>query len=82
MQVVSRYPRHLPAKGVDLFKVKTWRVVAKHKLAPYASTPQSWFKVLNPDYSQARGRKEMFDRFHGRGEELRSGRMTDDVGRV
>ena len=24
----------------------------------------TWFKILNPDYSQARGRREMFERFH------------------
>lgn len=40
--------------------------VAKHRLAPYSSRPQSWFKVLNPDYSQKRGRREMFDKFHQR----------------
>ena len=28
------------------------------------STPQNWFKVLNPEYS--RGRREMFDRFRER----------------
>jgi bifunctional non-homologous end joining protein LigD len=80
------YAVHVPAKGVDLFQVICREdlegIVAKHRLAPYASKPQSWFKVLNPDYSQKRGRKELFDKFHGRGEQLRSGRMTDDVGRV
>jgi hypothetical protein len=25
--------------------------VAKHRLAPYASKPQTWFKVLNPGYT-------------------------------
>jgi hypothetical protein len=30
---------------------------------------QSWFKVLNPDYSQARGREEMFEKFRERGEQ-------------
>jgi len=80
------YAVHVPVKGVELFQVICREdlegIVAKHKLAPYSAKPQTWFKVLNPDYSQARGRKEMFDRFHGRGEQLRSGRMTDDVGRV
>jgi bifunctional non-homologous end joining protein LigD len=64
------YAVHVPAKGVDLFKVICREdlegVVAKHKLAPYSAKPQSWFKVLNPDYSQARGRKEMFESFRGR----------------
>jgi bifunctional non-homologous end joining protein LigD len=64
------YAVHVPAKGTDLFKVICREdlegVVAKHKYAPYATTPQSWFKVLNRDYSQARGRKEMVDKFHER----------------
>jgi hypothetical protein len=38
--------------------------VAKHKLAPYVEKPAIWFKVLNAGYSQKRGRKEMFDKFH------------------
>jgi hypothetical protein len=29
-------------------------------------------QVLNPDYSQARGRKEMFEKFHERGEAISS----------
>jgi hypothetical protein len=39
-------------------------IVAKHRLAPYVGKPQTWLKVLNPDYSQMRGRKEMFEKFH------------------
>ena len=36
-------------------------IVAKHRLAPYVTTPATWFKILNPDYySQKRGRREMF----------------------
>jgi hypothetical protein len=45
-------------------------IVAKHRLAPYSSTPQSWFKVLNPDYSQKRGRKEMFEKFRNQSEQV------------
>ena len=41
-------------------------IVAKHKLAPYASTPQTWFKILNNDYTRKRGRKEMFENFRER----------------
>ncbi len=26
----------------------------------------TWFKILNPEYSQKRGRREMFDKFHER----------------
>ena len=48
-------------------------IVAKHKVAPYTNKPQSWFKVLNPDYTQKRGRREMFDKFreHGKHTEAR-----------
>jgi hypothetical protein len=28
--------------------------------------PVTWFKVLNPAYTQKRGRREMFDRFRQR----------------
>lgn len=61
------YAEHIPTKGVDLFKVICDRdlegIVCKHKAAPYVSRPQVWFKVINPNYSQHRGRREMFDRF-------------------
>jgi hypothetical protein len=30
----------------------------------------SWFKILNPDYSQKRGRKEMFEKFRGGNQHL------------
>jgi bifunctional non-homologous end joining protein LigD len=67
------YAVHVPAKGVELFQVICREdlegIVAKHKLAPYSSTPQSWFKVINPNYSQHRGRREMFDRFRKRQEQ-------------
>jgi bifunctional non-homologous end joining protein LigD len=61
------YAEHIPAKGVDLFQAVCNKdlegIVAKHRLAPYSTKPQSWFKVLNPSYSQKHGRKEMFDKF-------------------
>lgn len=64
------YALHVPAKGNDLFLVICGEdlegIVVKHKLAPYSAKPQSWFKVLNPEYSQKRGRKEMFEKFHER----------------
>ena len=41
-------------------------IVAKHKLAPYVTTPATWFKVLNLDYTQKRGRHELFDRLRER----------------
>jgi len=66
---------HVPVKGVDLFQVICCEdlegVVCKHKFAPYVSKPQVWFEVLNPDYSQKRGRKEMFEKFHDQATDLR-----------
>jgi hypothetical protein len=38
-------------------------LVAKHRLGPYEPMPVTWLKILNRDYSQKRGRKEMFDKF-------------------
>jgi bifunctional non-homologous end joining protein LigD len=64
------YAEHIEAKGAALFQAICDKdlegIVAKHRLAPYSTKPQSWFKVLNPDYSQKRGRKEMFDNFRER----------------
>ena len=58
---------HVEAKGVELFQAICTRdlegIVAKHRLGPYAGSPQTWFKIINPNYSQHRGRREMFDRF-------------------
>jgi hypothetical protein len=42
-------------------------IVAKRKDGRYVSTrTRSWLKIKNPDYSQAEGRKELFDRWRGR----------------
>jgi ATP-dependent DNA ligase len=64
------YADHIESQGVDFFRAICERdcegIVAKHKVAPYTSKPQSWFKVLNPDYTQKRGRRETFDAFRGR----------------
>jgi bifunctional non-homologous end joining protein LigD len=64
------YAEHVLGKGTALFQAICAKdlegVVTKHKFAPYSPTPQSWFKVLNPDYTQKRGRKEMFEKFYER----------------
>ncbi len=61
---------HIENRGVEFFKTICSQdlegIVAKHKLAPYASTPQTWFKILNNDYTRKRGRKEMFENFRER----------------
>jgi ATP-dependent DNA ligase len=36
-------------------------IVAKRLADPYGLRTQ-WFKIKNPDYSQAEGRRELFDR--------------------
>jgi hypothetical protein len=42
-------------------------IMAKRKDSRYVSTrTRSWLKIKNPDYSQAEGRKEPFDRWNGR----------------
>ena len=59
---------HIEGIGSSFFQAVCARdcegVVAKHKQGPYTSAPRSWFKVINPSYSQHRGRREMFDKFH------------------
>jgi hypothetical protein len=47
-----RCPRNLALKHRENLE----GVVAKHKHAPYTTSPAVWFKALNPDYTQKRGR--------------------------
>ena len=65
------YAEHVPVEGKDLYQVicreNLEGIVAKHHLAPYVTSPPTWFKVLNPDYTQKRGRRELFDAFRERG---------------
>jgi ATP-dependent DNA ligase len=66
------FAEQIQGSGVELFQAICARdlegIVAKHRLGPYEAMPVTWFKVLNPDYSQARGRNEMFDKFRERGD--------------
>jgi bifunctional non-homologous end joining protein LigD len=59
------FAEHVPGRGIDLYQVICREdlegIVAKHKLAPYVTSPPTWFKVLNPDYTQKHGRREMFE---------------------
>jgi ATP-dependent DNA ligase len=41
-------------------------IVAKLKTAPYATGPPSWVKIKNPDYSQAKDRRERFEKMRAR----------------
>jgi bifunctional non-homologous end joining protein LigD len=61
------FAQPIQGSGVELFQAICARdlegVVAKHRLGPYEPVPMTWFKIINPDYSQKRGRKEMFEGF-------------------
>jgi bifunctional non-homologous end joining protein LigD len=63
-----RYADHVDGLGTALFQrvceLDLEGIVAKHKFAPYVSDRDSstWFKILNPEYSQKAGREELFER--------------------
>lgn len=61
------YAEQIQDQGMALFEAICAKdlegMVAKHRLGPYAATPVTWFKVLNPDYSQKRCRQEVFEKF-------------------
>jgi bifunctional non-homologous end joining protein LigD len=68
------YAEHIEAKGVALFQAICAKdlegIVCKHRQAPYVTTPATWFKVLNPSYTQKRGRQEMFEGFRTKPENV------------
>ena len=68
------YASHTEKQGVRLFKAICEQdcegIVGKYKRGAYAAKPVSWVKILNPSYSQMRGREEMFERFRERGEHV------------
>jgi hypothetical protein len=68
------YADHIEQAGTGLFQVVCQKdcegIVAKHRLAPYVATPATWFKILNPEYSQKHGRRELFDKFRARTEPI------------
>jgi bifunctional non-homologous end joining protein LigD len=57
---------HVAERGCDLYRaaceLDLEGIVAKLAGAPYAQEPPSWFKIKNPNYTQAIGRRERFDR--------------------
>jgi bifunctional non-homologous end joining protein LigD len=61
------YASHMESQGVRLFKAICQQdcegIVGKYKRGAHVAKPVSWVKVLNPSYSQMRGREEMFERF-------------------
>lgn len=70
------YASHMESQGVRLFKAICEQdcegIVGKYKRGAYAAKPVSWVKILNPSYSQMRGREEMFERFRDRVERIES----------
>jgi ATP-dependent DNA ligase len=56
------FAEHIETK--DLFRAICDKdlegIVGKYRHSLYASPPNPWVKILNPDYSQKRGRREMF----------------------
>jgi bifunctional non-homologous end joining protein LigD len=79
------YASHMERNGVRLFQAICQQdcegIVGKYRLGTYTTAPISWVKILNPLYSQKRGRRELFDKFRERGEHVAAGgRMV--AGRV
>jgi bifunctional non-homologous end joining protein LigD len=63
------YADHFDCRGVDLFRVfcdsDLEGIVAKRKDGLYTPEATSWVKIKNPQYSQAEGREEWFERRPG-----------------
>ena len=64
------FAKHIESTGVSLFhaacRMDLEGIVAKWKSAPYQmdGSRTSWVKIKNPNYSQAEGRHELFEKFH------------------
>ena len=62
------YLDHVEDQGVELYeqccKLDLEGVVAKPRVSPYRKVGGRalWVKVKNPDYTQAKGRRELFER--------------------
>jgi bifunctional non-homologous end joining protein LigD len=64
------YADHLRGGAVKIFRASCAQdlegIVIKDAQGPYSASPCSWLKVINPNYSQHRGSREMFERFRER----------------
>jgi bifunctional non-homologous end joining protein LigD len=64
------YASHMERHGIRLFQAICEQdcegIVGKYKRGTYTTAPTSWVKILNPSYSQKRGRKELFEGFRER----------------
>src|SRR5215472_922712 len=60
------YAKYVEGSGVDLFRLVCEQdlegIVCKHKLSPYGSEELPWIKVLNSNYSQREGRRQLFEK--------------------
>jgi len=68
-----RYVDHVAGSGIELFDAACARdlegVVAKWAEGTYQGGPRtSWLKIKNPEYSQAEGRHELFEKHRSRGD--------------
>jgi bifunctional non-homologous end joining protein LigD len=65
------YASHMERHGVRLFQAICQQdcegIVGKYKRGTYTAAPTSWVKLSNPNYSQKRERREMFQNFRERG---------------
>ena len=64
------YADHIAGNGTRLFRLACELdlegIVAKRKDGKYTPEETSWVKIKNPHYSQAEGRKELFESRAGR----------------
>jgi ATP-dependent DNA ligase len=60
------YAQHIEGQGIGFFEAICGRdlegIVCKRKRSVYKSDGSGWLKVKNPDYSQAKGRHDLFKR--------------------
>ena len=64
------YASHMERHGIRLFQAICQQdcegIVGKYNRGTYTAAPTSWVKILNPNYSQKRERREMFENFRER----------------
>jgi bifunctional non-homologous end joining protein LigD len=77
------YASHMERYGIRLFQAICQQdcegIVGKYRRGTYAAKPVSWVKILNPNYSQMRGREEMFENFRNSGEHSAAPRARSAV---
>lgn len=58
---------HIKERGVEFYRAVCERdcegIVAKRKDGVYSARGRTWIKIKNPHYTQAEGRKELFDSY-------------------